>query len=120
MRYIIALSFIFSVAPGATTSLSFTMRRWQRGFRATGDDVSLVDNGTFLNNFDFTPQIGMSRDGLITDRTTRRKYGLPPELRMAKLEDTAAQARNYVANADWVTSDITVTTVADQKTLAPG
>lgn len=108
------------LAPGATASLTFTTRRWQRGFRANGDDVSLVDNGTFLNNTDFAPQIGMSRAGLLTDRTTRRKYGLTPELRMAKLEDTAAQARNYVANADWVTSDITVSTVADQTPIAPG
>ncbi|MDB5709159.1 MAG: hypothetical protein JWL96_1229 [Sphingomonas bacterium] len=113
--------FATPLAPGATASLSFTTQRWQRGFRATGDDVSLVDNGTFLNNSDFSPQIGMSRDGLLTDRTTRRKYGLKPdELRMAKLEDTAAQARNYVGNADWVTSDITVSTVADQTPLAPG
>jgi aminopeptidase N len=108
------------LAPGATASLTFTTRRWQRGFRANGDDVSLVDNGTFLNNSDFAPQIGMSRDGLLTDRTTRRKYGLTPELRMAKLEDTSAQARNYVGNADWVTSDITVSTVAGQTPIAPG
>src|SRR3569623_1121544 len=71
------------LAPGAPASLPFTTRRWQRGFRAPGDDVSLVDTGAFLNNFDFTPQIGMSRDGLLTARPTRRKYGLPPELRMA-------------------------------------
>jgi ABC-2 type transport system permease protein len=113
--------FASPLAPGATTSLTFTTRRWQRGFRANGDDVSLVDNGTFLNNSDFAPQIGMSRNGLLTDRTTRRKYGLKPdELRMAKLEDTSAQARNYVGNADWVTSDITVSTVADQIPIAPG
>jgi ABC-2 type transport system permease protein len=112
--------FAAPLAPGATASLSFTTRRWQRGFRAGGDDVSLVDNGTFLNNGDFAPQIGMSRDGLLNDRTIRRKFDLKPELRMAKLEDTAAQARNYIGNADWVMSDITVSTVAGQTPIAPG
>ncbi len=108
------------LVPGEKASLSFTTRRWQRGFRADADDVSLVENGTFLNNSDFAPRIGMSRTGLLSDRTTRRKYDLPAELRMAKLEDTSAQARNYVGNADWVTSDITVSTVAGQTPIAPG
>ncbi len=36
--------------------------------------------------------LGMSRDGLLQDRAKRRKYGLPPELRPAKLEDEGARA----------------------------
>ncbi|MET0309918.1 MAG: M1 family aminopeptidase [Sphingomonas sp.] len=112
--------FVTPLAPGATSSLAFHTERRQRGLRANGDDTRLVGNGTFLNNSEFAPQIGMSRDGLLTDRTKRRKYGLPAELRMAKLEDTSAQARNYVGNAAWVHSDITVTTNADQVPIAPG
>ncbi|MFX8149086.1 hypothetical protein ABTK96_19290, partial [Acinetobacter baumannii] len=50
----------------------------------------------------------------------RRKYGLPPELRKAKLEDVSAQRRNYIDDADWVNSDITVSTEADQTPIAPG
>jgi len=112
--------FATPLAPGATASLSFATQRWQRGFRANGDDTSTVANGTFLNNSDFAPQIGMDRSGMLTDRAKRRKYGLPAELRMAKLEDTRAQDRNYIGNADWVTSDITVSTVAGQTPIAPG
>ncbi len=108
------------LAPGATTSLSFKTERWQHGFRAQGDDTSIVANGTFLNAFEFAPIIGMSRDQLLRDRVKRRKYGLPAELRPAKLEDVSAQDRNYIANADWVTSDITVTTDAGQTPIAPG
>jgi aminopeptidase N len=62
----------------------------------------------------------MSRSGLLQDRTKRRKYGLPPELRPARLEDESARARNYVGNADWVKADITVSTTADQTPVAPG
>lgn len=108
------------LAPGATGSLDFVTRREQQGFRANGDDTRLVANGTFLNNLEFAPAIGMSRDGLLSDRVVRRRLGLPAELRPAKLEDQSARARNYVGNADWVRSDITVTTDAGQVPIAPG
>ncbi|OYY71877.1 ABC transporter permease/M1 family aminopeptidase [Sphingomonas sp. 28-63-12] len=108
------------MAPGAAASLAFKTERWQHGFRAQGDDTQMVENGTFLNNIDFTPIIGMSRDQLLQDRVKRRKYGLPAERRMAKLEDISAQQRNYLINADWVHSDITVSTDAGQTPIAPG
>lgn len=108
------------LAPGATGTLRFRTERSQRGFRASGEDTRLVANGSFLNNFDFAPQLGMNRAGLLSDRVKRRRYGLPSELRMAKLEDVSARQRNYLANADWVNSDITVTTDAGQVPIAPG
>ncbi|WP_374406471.1 M1 family aminopeptidase [Pelagerythrobacter sp.] len=108
------------LAPGATADLTFETRRWQRGFRTTGNDTRLVRNGTFLNNGEFAPVIGMDRSGLLQDRATRRKYDLPAELRPAKLEDESARDRNYVGNADWVTADITISTVPGQTPIAPG
>lgn len=108
------------MAPGATSTLAFRTRRWQRGFRAQGDDTAIIPNGSFLNNGDFAPQIGMDRRGLLQDRVDRRKQGLPAELRPARLEDLSATARNYVGNADWVSADITVTTDAGQTPIAPG
>jgi hypothetical protein len=107
------------LAPGATTALTFESRLWRRGFRASNPATDLVENGTFANNTDFAPIIGMSRQGLLTDRTQRRRQGLPAELRMAKLEDMKATAKNYV-DADWVMSDITLTTDAGQLPIAPG
>ena len=107
------------LAPGATGEFTFATRRWQRGMRASGNDTRLVRNGTFLSNGEFMPQIGMDRTGLLQDRATRRKYGLDPELRPAKLEDDDALDWNYIG-ADWVTSDITITTDAGQTPVAPG
>ncbi len=112
--------FTAPVAPGATGTLLFRTQRWQRGMRAGGNDTRLVRNGTFLNNSEIAPQIGMDRSGLLNDRAKRRKYGLPPELRLPKLEDEGARKRNYIANAAWVNADITVSTVADQTPVAPG
>ncbi|MEO1045554.1 MAG: M1 family aminopeptidase [Pseudomonadota bacterium] len=108
------------MAEGETRTVSFETSREQRGFRASGNDTRLVRNGTFLNNSEFAPQLGMDRNGLLQDRQTRREYGLAPELRQAKLEDESAREKNYVANADWVTSDITVSTHKDQTPIAPG
>ena len=107
------------LARGATTSLSFRTERGQRGFRNSDNDTRLVDNGTFLNNSEFAPEIGMNRSDLLQDRVKRRKHGLPAELRPPRLEDVAATRRNGYA-FDWVRTDITVTTDADQTPIAPG
>jgi aminopeptidase N len=108
------------LAPGQTARLEFSTTLEQKGFRNSGNTTRLVDNGTFVSNDAFAPILGMSRAGLLDDRTKRRKYGLPPELRPAKLEDEGARVRNYVGDADWVRADITVATVADQTPVAPG
>lgn len=113
-------SFDTPLAPGDTATLSFKSVRQQKGLPANGDDRRLVRNGTFLNNSEFAPLIGMNRNGLLQDRAKRRKYGLEPELRLAKLEDESARAQNYIGDADWVNSDITITTRADQIAIAPG
>jgi aminopeptidase N len=107
------------LAPGATASLSWRSRLWRRGFRAGSPSTDVLENGTFTNNSDFAPLIGMSRQGLLTDRAKRRRQHLPPELRPARLEDMSATRANYVAS-DWVTADITLTTDAGQTPIAPG
>ncbi|MFN3864450.1 MAG: M1 family aminopeptidase [Erythrobacter sp.] len=107
------------LAPGATTRLDFTSQVWRRGFANRDAATDLVANGTFVDNSVFAPVIGMDQRDLLTDRTARRRQGLPDELHMAKLEDSAAQGRNYVG-ADWVNSRITISTAADQVPIAPG
>ena len=107
------------LAPGASVDMRFKTERRQRGFREGGQDTRLVRNGTFLNNLELAPQIGMNRMGLLQDRATRRKYGLPPEQRPAKLEDMSATRSSYFGGG-WTTADITVSTVADQIPIAPG
>lgn len=108
------------LAPGARLAVDFVVTREQKGFPARGEDTNLIGNGSFMNNTDFMPLIGMSQDGLLQDRAKRRKYGLPPERRLPKLDDPAALDRNYLGNADWVNSDITLSTTAGQTPIAPG
>lgn len=108
------------LAPDETASLTFKSQRWHKAFSTSGYGTRLVENGTFLNNAEFAPQIGMNTQGLLTDRATRRSYGLEDELRPPKLEDEHAHDENYVGNADWVNSNITLSTSADQVPIAPG
>jgi ABC-type transport system involved in multi-copper enzyme maturation permease subunit len=107
--------------PGARTELRFSTLLEQRGFRNARNQTAVVDNGTFINSFAVGPFLGMGRDSLLQDRTKRRKYGLPAELRLPKLEDERARANHYLRrDSDWVTADITVSTDADQLAIAPG
>jgi aminopeptidase N len=109
------------LAPLERRRITFETLRGQKGFRNVGNEARIVDNGTFLDNMEIAPMLGMSRTGLLQDRAKRRKYGLAPELRPAKLEDDSARAYNGLRNdSDWVNSDITVTTSADQVAIAPG
>lgn len=108
------------MAPGEKRTVTFETILQQHGFKNSGNSTRLVDNGTFVSNSEFAPMIGMNRSfGLITDRAKRRKYGLQGDMRPAKLEDLSATSANYIG-ADWVNTDITVTTAADQTPLAPG
>ena len=107
------------LAPGAAASLTWKSQIWHRGFPAGTPDTDIIENGTFLNNIAIAPIIGMDRNGLLQDRSKRRRQGLPPELRPAKLEDMSATVHNYI-HSDWVMSDITLSTDADQTPIAPG
>src|SRR6185312_2011574 len=61
------------LAPGATAALTWKSQIWHRGFRAGTPDTDIIENGTFANNFDFAPIIGMDRSGLLKDRAKRRR-----------------------------------------------
>lgn len=110
-----------ALQPGEKRTLQFQTTVQQRGFGNGAPLTRIVDNGTFLDNTEIAPGIGMTRRPLLTDRAKRRKHGLPPDLRPAKLEDDSARAFNeFDHSSDWVTADITVTTDADQTPIAPG
>src|SRR5690606_23721206 len=55
--------------PGERRSVNFETVLEQRGFRNSGNTTRLVDNGTFVNNFEFAPIVGMDRNGLLQNRS---------------------------------------------------
>jgi ABC-2 type transport system permease protein len=108
------------MAPGASMDFDFVLQYWSKGFRNEPTDTNVVANGTFFNNFSF-PHFGYSEDGQLVDRNDRRKYGLGPVPRMAKIDDQPARKNSlFCCDADWVNFETTVSTEADQIALAPG
>ena len=109
------------MAPGEQRKMAFETVLTQKGFKNDRNLTSVVDNGTFVTDREIAPTLGMDRTDLLQDRRTRARYGLPRDLRMPKLGTAGADQFNYVTHdADWVTSDIYVTTDADQIPIAPG
>jgi aminopeptidase N len=109
------------MAPGEKRQVEFTTTLQERGFPNRRPLTRIVENGTFVDSYEIAPILGMSKDQLLQERSKRRKHGLPPELRPAKLEDESARANNGLRkDSDWVDADITVTTDADQTPVAPG
>jgi hypothetical protein len=107
--------------PGEQRQIRFATLLEERGFPNRTPLTRIVANGTFLNNAEITPELGMDRRAVLRDRSTRRKYDLPVDLRPAKLEDPNATAYNYLRHdSDWVTAEIKLTTDADQTPVAPG
>ena len=106
---------------GESLTIQFQTRLEQKGFVNNQPLTRVVENGTFLDNFTLAPVVGISTRGFLEDKSKRRKYGLPAAVRMAKLEDTSANAHHYLRHdSDWVNANIALTTDADQTPLAPG
>ncbi|HEU4733718.1 MAG TPA: M1 family aminopeptidase, partial [Kofleriaceae bacterium] len=110
-----------ALQPGEARELHFSTTLGERGFPNANPLTRIVDNGSFLDNSEITPNIGLSPAILLKDRARRRRHGLPADLRPPTLEDERGRARNELrADSDWVDADITVTTDADQTPIAPG
>ncbi|WGM41201.1 M1 family aminopeptidase [Caulobacter sp. NIBR1757] len=107
--------------PGEERTMSFITERSQKGFKNSGNETRVVDNGTFVNSMEFAPALGIWPGDGLQDRAKRRKYGLNPDMPVAKLGDVPSRQFNYLRHdADFMSSDITVTTEADQTPIAPG
>ena len=110
-----------AMQPGETREVRFTTTLEEKGFPNSNPLTRIVDNGSFIDNSEITPYIGINRDVFLKDRAKRRKYGLPSDLRPPTLEDEWGRVRNPFSPAsDWVDADLTVTTDADQTPIAPG
>ncbi|HXH40064.1 MAG TPA: ABC transporter permease subunit, partial [Thermoanaerobaculia bacterium] len=109
------------LAPGATLPMSFQTHVHNQGFENTSRDNTIVANGTFVNNFAIFPHLGYVTRLELQEAHKRRKYGLAPVVRMAKIDDPKARMDNQITrDADWINLDTTVSTSPDQIAIAPG
>ena len=109
------------LVPDATLDLAFDLELPTHGFTNSGSTTDVVYNGTFVNGQSLLPFIGYQRNAeLVTDRD-RKKFGLAPRERMPGRDDPAGLARNGITNdADFISFEATIGTVADQWAIAPG
>lgn len=110
--------------PGEKLPVTISAAYISRGFENEVSNLSVVKNGTFLNNAEILPIMGYTSDYEIQDQNKRREQGLPPNDRMPALTEDCGEAcmQNYLTNgrADWVQVETVISTSPGQIAVAPG
>ncbi len=115
------LTFATPVAPDATVTGVIELTRESKGLRETGFDSSVVENGTFINNWELLPIFGYQERAELQDRHERLKRGLEPNERANKLEDSKFYTQNFFGpDGNFIQFEATISTEGDQVALTPG
>ncbi|WP_042150142.1 MULTISPECIES: M1 family aminopeptidase [unclassified Pseudoalteromonas] len=110
-----------ALQPGEERNGKLTAVRERRGFTDGNSDVNLVENGTFLNNFEIFPNFGYVPSYQLTDRHKRRQHDLEPLKRANKLEDEDFHNESFFGKGvGFIDFEAIVTTSEDQFAIAPG
>ena len=112
------------LAPGETIQIEIKTKYITQGFKNGKGNTSILENGTFLNNFDILPSLGYKASFELSDKQKRKKYDLAPKERMAKLEPncTGNCMSNYLTSghSDYINAETVISTSKDQIAIAPG
>lgn len=115
------LSFEQPLAPNASVSGSISLVRQHFGFKDSGEDSTLVKNGTFIDNFELFPVFGVDMNRYLFDRHERRKRGLEAPQRAHPLEDSSRYNESFFGpTVGLIDFSATVSTSDEQIALAPG
>jgi ABC-2 type transport system permease protein len=107
--------------PGEQREGLLTVVREHHGFKNSGEDSTLVKNGTFIDNFSLFPYFGFNESYQISDQHERRKRELEPIQRAYKLEDSSRYSESFFGKAvEFIEFSATLSTSADQFAIAPG
>ncbi|MFY0605024.1 MAG: hypothetical protein JXQ93_13915 [Flavobacteriaceae bacterium] len=105
--------------PGDTLGLKFTVENSPNTSLRINSPV--INNGTFINNFQLFPSLGYSGASELVDDKTRKKYGLPKNDLRPHPSDSTALGDTYISkDSDWIDFEATVSTSEDQIAIAPG
>ncbi|MAJ50303.1 MAG: hypothetical protein CMB82_01650 [Flammeovirgaceae bacterium] len=123
MGYLI-LGFDKPMLPGDTIEMTITSQYITKGFKNGRGSTGIINNGTFLNNFELLPSLGYDERKELSEKNTRKKYDLKPKIRMPKLEINCEGncLRNYLTmgTSDYINFETTISTSSDQIAIAPG
>lgn len=104
------------LAPGDSLVLSFEVAVEERGFRESGANLSIIENGSQLRVDTWIPTLGYRQERELTQAGARREHGLPERPMIPSREDPAL--RQALRAPPRVVT--TVSTDADQVAVAPG
>ena len=107
--------------PGDSIKVNYSVSRQARGFVDKESDNTIVANGSFINNMDLLPHFGYFTGLELQDRQERKKRGMSPPQRTAKLEDESMYRTGFIGGeADFINFEATVSTSEDQFAITPG
>jgi ABC-type transport system involved in multi-copper enzyme maturation permease subunit len=108
------------LGPGQSITASWNLSWINEGFRNARPTNRVVENGTFVANFEIMPQIGYDSNRELGDNNTRRKHDLPPVERLPKLGDPRSLRISQMGARQRTDFRAVVSTSSDQIALAPG
>jgi len=104
--------------PGEKCEMNFSNSYRRKGFQFW---TKVVENGSFVDNYDFMPAIGYNFYEEIMSEKDRKKFGLPARERRADVDDLNARQNNYITDdADWVNYEAIIGTSPDQIAVTSG
>ncbi len=107
--------------PGESIKVEFKVFRQALGFVDKESDNTIVANGSFINNMLLLPHFGYFPSLEMQDRQERKKRGMSPPQRTAKLEDESMYRTGFIGpEADFINFEAVVSTLEDQFAITPG
>ncbi len=110
--------------PGDTLNIRVDNKFITKGFQNGTGNTMIVKNGTFFNNGEILPAMGYNEDYELSDKNTRKKYGLKPKERTPELTSEISELhhRNYLNNgqSDFINVETVISTIPGQTAIAPG
>lgn len=104
--------------PGDSIQVNFVVNFKQRGFRQSGTNELVVNNGTYFTNYDLFPAIGYQRYRELNNAVIRKKYKLAARPALPSLDDR--EARKKSMGTDQNSLEVIVGTVKNEVAVAPG
>ena len=110
------------IMPGEEFLLEFKGDRKRKGFNNGGVDMTVIENGTLIFSSQILPTFGYNPDRELSQKRTRKKYGLKEKKDSMPAYDDLEGLKNGILgdDADWVDYEMIMSTDLDQIAMTPG
>jgi ABC-2 type transport system permease protein len=109
------------LSPGESRNGQFEVVTHHQGFIDGDEDISLVRNGTAIDNSTLFPMFGYISQLELVDPVARKEHGLPPPKRENQLEDSRFYRQSMFGRSiDMIDFEATLSTNMKQTAIAPG